>query len=86
MVEANLIGQGWELMAYGMGTVGVFLTVLVVLTTLMSKVITRFFPESPVVETRQAAAATATSSSTPVDPKILVAIQEAIYQHRAKTK
>ena len=43
-MEANLLGQGITLMLVGMGTVCVFLTTLVVATTLMSRLITRLNP------------------------------------------
>jgi oxaloacetate decarboxylase gamma subunit len=50
-MPADLIAQGFELMLVGMGTVFVFLTVLVFATTAMSRLVTRFFPpeEVPVV-------------------------------------
>tara|TARA_R110002051_G_scaffold16889_1_gene50290 strand:+ start:84 stop:320 length:237 start_codon:yes stop_codon:yes gene_type:complete len=44
-MNANiLINDGLALMALGMGFVFVFLTLLVAITTLMSKAIGRFFP------------------------------------------
>ncbi|MEQ6917125.1 OadG family protein [Halomonas aquatica] len=60
MPDSQLISEGLSLMALGMGFVFVFLSVLVVTTTLMSKVIGRFFPEppaSPAPARRSAAAA-----------------------------
>ena len=44
-MQQDIVGQGVELMLYGMGTVVVFLAALVVATTAMSRVVTRFFPE-----------------------------------------
>jgi oxaloacetate decarboxylase gamma subunit len=40
---SELLSEGLMLMLMGMGTVFVFLTVLVIGTTIMSRVITRFF-------------------------------------------
>ena len=42
MTTSNLMTEGINLMLLGMGFVFVFLTVLVIVTTLMSKVITRY--------------------------------------------
>lgn len=44
-MEAELIEQGFELMLAGMGTVFVFLTVLVFATTAMSAAVRRLAPE-----------------------------------------
>lgn len=44
-MEADLLTQGVELMLVGMGTVFVFLTLLVGATTLMSRVVLRLQPE-----------------------------------------
>ena len=44
-MEADLLTQGVELMLVGMGTVFVFLTLLVGATTLMSRVVMRLHPE-----------------------------------------
>jgi oxaloacetate decarboxylase gamma subunit len=47
-VPSDLITQGFELMLVGMGTVFVFLTILVFATTAMSKLVSRFFPPEKV--------------------------------------
>ena len=44
----GLINEGLTLMLVGMGTVFVFLTLLVAATTLMSRLVTRFQPGSAV--------------------------------------
>lgn len=41
-MQNELLNQGWTLMLAGMGTVFVFLTVLVIAMTLMSRLIMRF--------------------------------------------
>lgn len=79
-MESSLIDRGLDLMLFGMGTVFVFLTVLVFATSVMSKVITRWFPEK-VVE------APARRKSAPilggaVAPATLNILQAAIDKHR----
>lgn len=83
-MEAGLISQGLDLMLYGMGTVFVFLTVLVGSTTLMSALVSRFFPEATIVETSHKPSNIPAVQS--VDTRTLKVIQEAIYQHQANTK
>lgn len=68
-------------MVYGMGTVMVFLAMLVGVTYAMSNIVNRFFPES--AEPDRPATPAAPSSSS-VDSKTLNIIQQAIAQHRAK--
>lgn len=66
-------------MLFGMGTVFIFLTLLVVCVTFMSRIISRFFPEEEIlVEVKLK------TSPGPIDPIVLTVIQEAIYQHRAR--
>lgn len=71
----SLVDAGLQLMLIGMGTVFVFLTALVGITTLMSKLVNRFFPE---------AAPQANVSSDPNEPSAaeLAAIAAAIATHR----
>ncbi len=68
-MEAGLLAQGVELMLVGMGTVFVFLTLLVGATTLMSSIVMRRQP--------------AESAGAPTDEEI-VAISAAIARHRQK--
>ena len=44
-MQGDIVAQGVELMLYGMGTVVVFLSLLVVITTLMSAIVQRYFAE-----------------------------------------
>lgn len=46
-MQENLLAQGVELMLVGMGTVFVFLTALVIATSLMSAVVARRQPSEP---------------------------------------
>jgi oxaloacetate decarboxylase gamma subunit len=77
-MDASLISQGLDLLLYGMGTVFVFLSLLVGLTALMSRTVMRFSPEQPV----ESEVASHQIHSTLVDKKIVKVIQAAIDQHR----
>lgn len=82
-MQSSLIQQGLDLLVYGMGTVFVFLTLLVVTVCVMSALIQRYFAEVEEPQPQRAVAA-ASQGPTPVKPQVLLAIQEAIYQHRAR--
>lgn len=73
--------QGLDLMFYGMGSVVVFLMMLVVLTQMMSWFIQRFLPEAPTVP-----AATEHAEQAPVDAHLLAVIQAAVNKHRARRR
>lgn len=73
MVEENLIQQGLELMVYGMGTVVIFLTLLVGATNLMSAIVQRYLPAAP-----EPAAASAVADKT-----LVAAISAAIHKHKS---
>lgn len=77
-MQGEIVSQGIELMLYGMGTVVVFLSLLVVMTTLMSAIIGRYFaePEPVPVGTR------AGSGQGSPGPEVVAAITAAIHQHR----
>lgn len=77
----NLINDGLGLMLLGMGFVFLFLCVLIVATTVMSKLVARYFPEAaPVIKKAVPTATSANASGT--DPKVAAAITAAIHQHR----
>ena len=71
-MESTLLAQGVELMLAGMGTVFVFLTLLVLVTTAMSALVRRFFTE---VQAQVAVAAT---------EEEVAAITAAIARHRSR--
>ena len=75
-MQGSLIEQGLELMLYGMGTVVVFLSLLVLTTILMSTLIQRFAPPP--------APADNTPASAGPDASIVAAISAAIHQHRSR--
>lgn len=81
-MQDTLIDQGINLMLFGMGTVFIFLTILVFATTLMSKVVNRLVPET------EPKAVTVTNSipsdTLAASPQILSAIEKAIALHRKR--
>lgn len=80
-MEETLITQGVNLMLFGMGTVFVFLTALVCITSLMSYIVNNWFPEDFDLEID---GGISLGPPTKVDPKIVQAIQEALDQHRGR--
>ncbi|TVP89378.1 MAG: hypothetical protein EA348_08310 [Pseudomonadaceae bacterium] len=83
MNSSDLMEEGVELMLLGMGSVFIFLILLVVLTTLMSKVIGRYFPE-PIAVPAGKAAAKPKGKAGDVDEQTIAIISAAIRQHRAR--
>jgi oxaloacetate decarboxylase gamma subunit len=81
-MQGDIVAQGIELMLYGMGTVVLFLALLVVATTGMSGLITRYFPqpEPPAVKAQERGAGKAVAPQ--LDPGIVAVITAAIHQHR----
>jgi len=82
-MQDTLIDQGINLMLFGMGTVFIFLTILVFATTLMSKVVNRLTPEQQ-AEPNAAPLSAVTTDNQSVNPKIVSAIEKAIAQHRQR--
>lgn len=80
-MDNSLIQQGLNLMLFGMGTVFVFLTILIFATGTMSKVILRWFPEkiAPPAAAKKRPKPALGGSIAPATLKIL---QAAIDQHR----
>jgi oxaloacetate decarboxylase gamma subunit len=78
-MHPSLIYQGFELMLYGMGTVIVFLTLLIVCMTLMSWVIQRWFPVTRMPEAKPLRSP---AHTTVVPARTIQIIQAAIDQHR----
>ncbi len=74
-----LLQQGLDLMIYGMGTVFLFLALLVAITALMSALISRFLPivAEPQPDTQEKLAGQ-------IDEHLLAILQAAIDQHRRK--
>lgn len=80
-MQGDIVAQGVELMLYGMGTVVVFLSLLVVITTFMSAIVQRYFAEPESVPVGSIVPA---GDSTP-EPEVVAAITAAIHQHRNRS-
>jgi len=79
MQTSQLLLEGVELMLFGMGSVFVFLILLIFCVRLMTYLIGRFVSETPTAPTQQAAA-----PASPADADTLAAIRAAIQLHRAR--
>jgi len=81
MHTTNLMTEGFNLMLMGMGFVFIFLTLLVIATTLMSKIILRFSEPEPVAKPGlQTASTLAPGKNT----ELIAAISAAIHLHRQR--
>lgn len=80
-MQGDIVQQGVELLIYGMGTVVLFLSLLVVATTGMSRLLTRYFPEAE-IEVASGPRGVGGGDNTDVDPAVLAAITAAIHRHR----
>lgn len=83
MTPSELLLEGVELMLFGLGSVFVFLVLLIVCIRLMSFLIGRFDSEPTPPATVKPATATATATAD-MDADLFAAIQAAIHQHRAR--
>lgn len=81
MTPGQLLSEGFELMLYGMGSVFVFLVLLVLCIRVMSRVVELLSPEQSAPA--RAIAPAPVRSDLP-DGELLAAIQMAIHQHRAR--
>ncbi|NRB41351.1 MAG: OadG family protein [Pseudomonadales bacterium] len=82
-MQENLLNEGLELMLFGMGTVFVFLTVLVLVTMLMSAIVQRFFPDAP----EQTLTTTPRPAPVPAsnnDEQLLAVITAAVHKFRSR--
>ena len=79
----TLLQDGLELMIYGMGTVFVFLAVLVVVTTSMSAIVNKFFPDEVPAAQPTPSAVQQTPAS---DDTLLAVISAAVHQYRSRQK
>lgn len=75
LMETNLVIEGFKFMGLGMGTVFLFLVVLIFMMIFMSKMINRYFPEPKPIDTT--AVNTQKNNS-----KVVAAITAAIKHHR----
>ena len=77
MQSAQLINQGLELALIGMGTVFLFLTLLIIATGLMSRAASRWAPE-------ELARSTGPGSPPQDDEQVVAVISAALRQHRQR--
>ena len=82
LVSQTLLQEGRDLMLMGMGTVFVFLAILVAVTSLMSRLVNRFCPEEAAVSPEPVISPSA--SNGPVDGRVVQIIQAALNKHRGK--
>lgn len=80
-MQSPLFEQALDLLVFGMGTVFVFLALLVVAINLMSRFMATYFPDAIVPE---APAPKSKPGNDTVDATTLAVIQAAIRQHRDK--
>ncbi|AHL75018.1 oxaloacetate decarboxylase [Stutzerimonas stutzeri] len=80
MTPSELLLEGVELMLFGLGSVFLFLVLLIICIRLMSFMIGRF-GSAP---TPQPASIKSTAVTAEMDADVLAAIQAAIHQHRAR--
>jgi oxaloacetate decarboxylase gamma subunit len=81
IMQGSLISQSLDLMLFGMGTVFLFLLLLIGVTTLISRIILRFFPDQPMVGKPEGARIPAPAG---LDPLTLKVIKAALDQYRAR--
>lgn len=78
MTPSELLLEGVELMLFGLGSVFIFLVLLIVCIRLMSFVIGRF-DSAPIAHL-----ASSKPAVTEMDADLVAAIQTAIHKHRAR--
>lgn len=79
----DLISEGLSLMMLGMGTVFVFLALLIVMMSFMSTAIQKYFPEQPA--SVEPFVSIVESDSDVPDEKTLAIIKSALEQHRNRS-
>ncbi|MGB1142640.1 MAG: OadG family protein [Halioglobus sp.] len=82
-MQEEIVAQGLELMLYGMGTVVVFLALLVVATGAMSRTVNRYFPEEPEVLAEPVPARQPVPTAA-TDAELVAVISAAVQQHRKR--
>ena len=83
-MQDNVFQQGVDLMLFGMGTVFVFLTVLIFATSAMSAVVTKWFPEKPPEPSKNRTTGFAPLTGAPVTTATLRILQAAVDEHRQR--
>lgn len=76
-METNLVVEGFKFLVIGMGTVFVFLAIMIFLMGVMSNIIHKFFPE---VQPKSASSSIQNTQNN--QQKVVAAITAAIKHHR----
>lgn len=84
MNSSELLEVGIELLFLGMGSVFAFLILLVIVTTLMSKIIVRYYPEPVAAPASKSTGSKAAPAA--IDEQTIAVISAAISQHRARRR
>ncbi|WBA79952.1 OadG family transporter subunit [Endozoicomonas sp. GU-1] len=84
MNPSDLISEGSSLMLFGMGFVFLFLTLLVLVTSLMSTIIDRYFQEPVPSAVANPILVNSQSSSSDDQGELIAVISAAIQMHRTK--
>ncbi|KDE40512.1 MAG: OadG family protein [Nitrincola lacisaponensis] len=79
----DLLAEGLSLMVFGMGFVVVFLTLLVIATSLMSRLVMRFEPAPVPVTAAKKGSAPAAPSGQPDDQVLIAVMTAALKKFRA---
>ena len=79
MDSSELVVEGAWLMVFGMGTVFVFLTLLVFATVLMSKAVLKFTPPE-----EESAPLSNSAGAAPDQTQLLAVISAAVHRYRAE--
>lgn len=74
--------QGVELMVFGVSAVAIFLTLLVVVTSLTSRFMSRYYPEAPEAPAEVPAMPGPQPRGDHGQGELVAAIAAAIHQHR----
>ena len=86
-MQGSIVNQGVELMLFGMGTVLVFLTVLVLSITFMSWALRRYFPVEDIhcdIGLAANSSPVGVSGAANEDANLVAVISAAIHRHRSK--
>lgn len=75
LMETNLIIEGFKFMGLGMGTVFMFLIIMIVMMNVMSTIVNKLFPEPKLAENKSV-------KDQNNNVKVVAAITAAIKHHR----
>lgn len=84
MSSGELLSEGLVLLILGMGTVYVFLALLVIVTTVMSSLVMKYAPAGPATKNARVPAKSLPSASAPADQTLTAVISAALHAHRSR--